>query len=381
MKKQFKIVPHKKPNTSPNEVSSPKKAGVNFKAVLITPNDPVFFRDGKPFTMGEEVHTSGVFPPYPSVLQGALRSVYFTHHPESIPIDDETDPTENATFANAALAYNRELLFPLPADLLLVGNEIVPLRLQERSKLNFLSSAETNYKWLLQTNDKRKVDPTNSVFLKSAQMSRYLKGEIPQVVNLTAEGSTMLIDETKVGIGRTPYQVTEEGKLYRMTRKRLAEKLQLYVAFQGFEIPNRGLMAVGSEGTSAHFELLQHVLPLPVVTPLAFNSNLICKLYIMTPAVVEVGKPYIPVCLQDTNIDVLTYATGRPVNIGGWDMKKNAAKPMKQAIPAGSVYFFKVRNKETFDKLMTKNGQSLCENEYAKQGFGIGLFGIQNQSL
>ena len=41
--------------------------------------DTLFFRDGKPFTSGEETWADGTFPPYPSVLYGALRTWFITN--------------------------------------------------------------------------------------------------------------------------------------------------------------------------------------------------------------------------------------------------------------------------------------------------------------
>ncbi len=40
----------------------------------IIPNDTLFFRDGKPFTMGSETWADSIFPPYPSTVYGAIRS-------------------------------------------------------------------------------------------------------------------------------------------------------------------------------------------------------------------------------------------------------------------------------------------------------------------
>ena len=48
--------------------------------IQIDPLDTLFFRDGKPFTMGEDSWASGIVPPYPSVIYGALRSAYFSNH-------------------------------------------------------------------------------------------------------------------------------------------------------------------------------------------------------------------------------------------------------------------------------------------------------------
>jgi CRISPR type III-B/RAMP module-associated protein Cmr3 len=40
----------------------------------IIPNDTLFFRDGRPFSMGTETWATSIFPPYPSTVYGAIRS-------------------------------------------------------------------------------------------------------------------------------------------------------------------------------------------------------------------------------------------------------------------------------------------------------------------
>ena len=46
------------------------------KSLLLNPTDTIFFRDGRPFNMGEDTYAQGIFPPPPSVLYGALRTAY-----------------------------------------------------------------------------------------------------------------------------------------------------------------------------------------------------------------------------------------------------------------------------------------------------------------
>ena len=36
--------------------------------------DTLFFKDGKPFSLGEETWADGIFPPPPSVVYGATRT-------------------------------------------------------------------------------------------------------------------------------------------------------------------------------------------------------------------------------------------------------------------------------------------------------------------
>ena len=42
--------------------------------IKLEPIDTLFFRDGKPFSMGEQSSAHGIFPPYPSTLFGAIRA-------------------------------------------------------------------------------------------------------------------------------------------------------------------------------------------------------------------------------------------------------------------------------------------------------------------
>ena len=42
--------------------------------IQIEPIDTLFFRDGKPFSMGDQSTAFGIFPPYPSTVFGAIRT-------------------------------------------------------------------------------------------------------------------------------------------------------------------------------------------------------------------------------------------------------------------------------------------------------------------
>lgn len=80
--------------------------------------DTLFFRDARPFTMGDETWANSLFPPSPSVLYGALRSIYFANHPEDvIHADTEQDPTKGLCIQGIAIKRNAELFLPLPHDL------------------------------------------------------------------------------------------------------------------------------------------------------------------------------------------------------------------------------------------------------------------------
>ncbi|MEN3047138.1 MAG: type III-B CRISPR module-associated Cmr3 family protein, partial [Candidatus Hydrothermales bacterium] len=47
--------------------------------IKLIPNDTLFFRTGRPFTMGSENWSDVIFPPYPSTIYGALRTFLLFH--------------------------------------------------------------------------------------------------------------------------------------------------------------------------------------------------------------------------------------------------------------------------------------------------------------
>lgn len=61
----------------------------------IKPLDTLFFRDGKPFSMGDNDWADGIFPPHPSVFYGALRSAYIGKNIDCIgKISNKSDPDD-----------------------------------------------------------------------------------------------------------------------------------------------------------------------------------------------------------------------------------------------------------------------------------------------
>ena len=64
--------------------------------IKLDPLDTLFFRDGKPFSMGEETWGNCIFPPSPSVIYGALRTAYFSNHIDLLEkANTKNDPTSN----------------------------------------------------------------------------------------------------------------------------------------------------------------------------------------------------------------------------------------------------------------------------------------------
>ena len=65
------------------------------EGILLRPVDTFFFRDHKPFSMGEVSKATGWFPPRPGTVYGALRSAYIHRHSDFSTFYEGKDPEIN----------------------------------------------------------------------------------------------------------------------------------------------------------------------------------------------------------------------------------------------------------------------------------------------
>jgi len=85
--------------------------------IRIRPLDTFFFRDGKPFSRGQETWADGIFPPSPSILYGALRAIYFSEYPDEFnKANTPDDPTLNLKIKGIFLGMGKLIYLPVPAD-------------------------------------------------------------------------------------------------------------------------------------------------------------------------------------------------------------------------------------------------------------------------
>lgn len=367
----------------------------NNQSIRIEAFDTLFFRDGKPFTMGAETWADMRFPPSPSVMYGALRAQYFGEHPEKLPLArTETDPTSPLTISLLALHNGDELLFPLPLDYVTDKETDEPEGLLlQRQENTPVSNAVV--KRIFVAEPDQIVENEEQGVLDSEQLEQYLACNADTVQYETLADYT--VSEPKLGIERNnATHTTEEGMLYRVDMRRLepkrkfgqesAKTLYLHVRFSGLPITDRGVFRLGGEGKMAAYYPGGTHFP---AAPSLQNSRF--KLYLATPALFQHGwlpgwidpntlhaitPPY-----SDLKMRLDTAILGKPVRIGGFWMKTeqyNAEpKVMRQAVPAGSVYYF------TLDGEMPESEKQIidlfhgqCISDYdQRQGFGLTFVG------
>ncbi len=372
--------------------------------IKITPLDTLFFKDGKPFSMGEETWADGIFPPAPSVIYGAIRSAYFAQNIDEFNqflYGSKKDPTNNLRIKGIGFQIGYNFFLPLPLDCVkqkrIRKDKNKVLITQQEILENLTSLKKMNIKKILlppppTSNENGKVEKLEGGGLLS-------KHEIVDYFNqnkkdfIVQKISDIIQQEPKVGIGRNNFtHSTEEGKLYRVGMNRLESKMKknktisfsIIVDFEGLNILPKGFMKLGGEGKAVEYSSNNSKEFKPEASRI--NNNRF-KLYLSTPTIFHNGwfphwLSFHNDCLEgtipqiDLKVTLSTAVLGKPVMIGGFDIKEGVPKPMRKAVPQGSIYYFQINDKETDiqKKLNKLNGQSISD-EKKEEGFGICFIG------
>jgi CRISPR-associated protein Cmr3 len=204
------------------------------------------------------------------------------------------------------------------------------------------------------------------------------------------KSSDYICSELKVGIGRDDQTRTsgDTGKLYRVGLQRLSarggmSRLELAVVYENLSVPDSGILKMGAEGKCVSYRT--ESMPNFDISDLRQSESRRFKLYLMTPGIFDrgwVADWMLQGAYNGINFDFIGAASGRSMHMGGFDMKQGKPKPMRKAVPAGSVYYFELKDGKTvggcfetlFEAFHCKalEGQS---SDKKKEGYGIALLG------
>ncbi len=382
--------------------------------LFLSPNDTFFFRDGRPFTKGEQTEGHSIFPPLPSTVLGALRTAYIAEF-GNLPLFysggmQKTIGTP-ASLCNAIrlrgvfLANNRgdqlEMFFPVPRDLIYKKedkkqNDNIALHLLTPEAKNFTSNGTINN--VLAWSAPDSIDLDADGLLRMGAIGRYLQGNDRNL--LLTDRATLVERESKVGIARSRDTLSsEEHMLYRIDMSRFKNRDGNYGFVVDYEcsknLPQKGLLKLGGEGKSfvyrgidLNVESLSSHLGAVKST---MQSTGKFKLYFATPTIFQKGwlpswldrldggtpsGEYPMASSSPISLKLITAEVGKPVTIGGWDMAKGEAKPTYRAVPAGSVYYFELMNKNRIDDLIAAFHYQNISDERSEEGFGLALLGV-----
>lgn len=377
--------------------------------LFLQANDTFFFRDGRPFTKGDQSEGYSIFPPLPSTILGGLRTAYISEQGDLISFYQgkmaETIGTPNSLGSislNGVFLADREseIYYPIPLDLVTKKKEKLYALECSPEKSNFISNSPLN-RYLRWDADDEDVESETDGRLEGIDLTEYLLGGQTEFIFKSLED--FVRSEPKIGIDRDyNTSASKDNMLYRINmsrfqpqfhnnpneRKALSD-LGFVVDYQCEEmLPEKGLLKLGGEGKSFTYKQSGHN-PNPFATEkdmtalkVSICSSRAFKLYFATPAIFDQGwlpkwidKETHKVEYSSLSFELITAAVGKPIAIGGWDMKKNAPKPTRQAVPAGSVYYFKISDEICINTIINAFHYKNISDYQAAEGFGLCFVG------
>ncbi|MGC8654858.1 MAG: type III-B CRISPR module-associated protein Cmr3 [Candidatus Kryptoniota bacterium] len=383
------------------------------KDIFIEPNDVLIFRDGRSFSAGDDHLACGIFPPSPTNFYGAFRSALLSQHNASFSGNSfQTDesiaslvgsPEELGTLCIEHFSLARrsdkglELLFPIPNDLLVTRGAETSNSTAARHSAKFMrltanqfgSAFKANVPldgmllgWALHNEtDRLEYKPG---FLDHNTFQRYLHGELP--TNLVP-AREVFEKENRTGIAlQKGTKTAETGKLYAVEFVRMNRNVGFAVRLNtDAELADSGLLRLGGEAKSAYYAMAAIPKLSAERIKAMISETQSFRLVLVTPAVFTKG--WLPDCIDsdgsgqlgDCRVQLIGAAISRYQTVGGWDMMKNKPKQSWRAVPAGSVYFFKLLDGDVSSLFEFVFGKSICQDEsWRKQGLGITYIGGLN---
>jgi len=357
--------------------------------IRIRPLDTLFFRDGKPFSRGEETWADGAFPPYPSTLFGALRTWYIAQHPA--PFSKEAIEQSAKITINGIGYYScGEVYLPMPLDLVSVKEEKEKQQEQDPCKKKAdeykehkvlrlqpeeIGGVVSNYpcSMLLLPPEEEQVKEITQGLMTQVDLETYLYSTKKDFSVKKLED--FLKTEPKIGIGRNDTTLTaSDALLYRVGMRRVVD-LEIVVDVQlpdgTVSLPQQAfIIKLGAENKVAEVRPFRCSLGIDPAEVTLKGGRF--KLYLATPAIFDGGwEP--DLSRHGIRADLVAAAVGKPLSIGGFDMEKGAPKTMYKAVPAGSVYFYETsENLETVKERLF--GKPISD-KMPEQGFGITYLG------
>ncbi len=353
--------------------------------LFLQPVDVWLFRDGRPFDPGSGRRAESLFPPYPTVIQGAIRSKQLTIKGVSLTDRQKIAQTvgEPLTF-NAPPNYKGLLLrgpflarlndhtatryYPQPADAVSVDtkrHQIRPASVPCETPKAVITSLPHGLNLLGSGDDLQKGE--SGLWLDEIALKEYLRGK-----TVTGRPASELFQrENRIGIGVNDTQQTvEEGLLYEVEFIRLQKDIGLLVEMNGYSgWPANGLLQVGGESRAAYYKSVsvEDWPGAPSPLPQFF------KVYFATPAYFDNGwQPKNWSDFFDGKVTLRAAALHRYESVGGFDWAANptdarAHRSSRRYTPAGSVYYFECESKA---KLKSNLLQRALTNFGAEIGFG-----------
>jgi CRISPR-associated protein Cmr3 len=380
----------------------------NRKTWQFTAADSLFFGSGKPMNAGESAWIDSQFPPTGLTLQGAIRTAVLYCNDADIdaftkglPCLNEHTISLQAEIGDATsmgkleltgpfLHDNGELLFPVPLDLM---SNALHYRALLKPTTKAISCDLGNIR-LPTIEDKKGYKVLENRYVKHSDMAKLLNGEtdgiklIPLYTDNPDE-KALADKEPKIGLARdNKTRNSVEGMLFAMAPVRLRKDVSLQLRVQGIEpehLPQQTfLQKLGGEGKLASISVSNDDITMPAAQITQDGVTVRFKLVFTQPALMPVDG-WLPEGFKQSaekdcwtgqlincQVTIISACIGKPIKLGGWDLKQHSSKTHHAYIPAGSVYFCEAQAKD-IEQIKQLHDKKLGDN--SQYGFGHVLVG------
>lgn len=375
----------------------------------LVPVDSFFFKGHLTTEMGTPSHLTGLFSPRPNTVYGALRTAYIHRHSTFADFRREKEgivkqwmgtPASYGAFCQRAvlLAQNKDYLlpFPLDYDLYRLKNsddgkwQALPLYLEPNP-----SASSAGVSWTLGLPDREKTPgKTASPGGKYLRLEDWKAGVLQQqsfsaILSLEDD----IIDDyakTGIAIGRDSC-TAERSHFYQMNMMNMKAGCALVALSEPCpdfsEVP---LVSLGGENRPWFLSQETNDWKLWNQEQLEeikgqLHRTKVARIILLTPALWPDNLSFLAdlqtkgetwQLTPDIEVELITWATVRPELYGGWDIVKHRPKPRKWMLPAGTVIYVKIREKDIPPIVALADGFTLFADQGecgGMEGFGFAV--------
>lgn len=349
--------------------------------------DSWFFRENRDHDAAGVTELGSVFPPPASTVMGAIRTLVGDQtdvnwhefkegkNEQWQLLLGDADQLGTLQLSQLNLLYKQQPLWPCPASLLAAINADGK---QQFSRLHVGSPVDCDLGRValpeLPATAPAGSKTLNQSWLTTEGAQRWLKGEVPDAEQVIHR-SDLLVEESRLGIGRNNHTATtQQGLLYQTRHLRLKDDVALGVTLQGLPDTVRQqlearptLLRLGAEGRTAHLTQQAQPVNLPPQTQCQQGDGVL--LWLISPMALPTGaEAMLPgfvakehngiKCwegkLQGIGLRVISACMDRPLREGGWDQRGNQPKPIRNYLAPGTVFFCEITGPQTAEQALAQ---------------------------
>jgi CRISPR-associated protein Cmr3 len=380
---------------------------------LANTRDPLIFRNGKPFSADPGSRAETLPIPFPGTITGALRTLYGTD-PQTGVFGPKTIRDSYQVFGPFLVELNednqiKEWFFPAPQDAVFFDQEgaanntaelrdLKPLSLPADVMLDTEGMNVCGFK----SHEKQKSHRTPPAFWNWKSFKKWLIDPSEEKdVNLDEIGIRPLPVQTRMHVSiSSSTQAYEDGALFQTSAvefdipKTSAQTLREVrhfgiAALTDLNIPNGGPGFLGGEKRMVYWQKVEST-PDFLTCPEEIRGSILktgcCRLILLTPGYFE-GSKLPPDCISKwgDKFEVVASINQRFQAVSGWDYVSRCPKASNFLVPAGSVFFIRLKEKleEGVDRKQVLKefieahwAKTVCENSHMSgDGYGFAVLG------